>query len=127
MGSLPQPGTACSSRRPAPENLPGIGRASAARARGRSSSVWALWAGGGTVTARGKSERSGKLVALPLSLQSVGRGRDFGPLFVCLGHSDMSDPMDCSPPGSSVHGILQARTLEWIAIPFSRGSSRPRD
>ena len=37
------------------------------------------------------------------------------------------DPMNCSPPGSSVHGILQARTLEWVAIPFSRGSSPPRD
>ena len=36
-------------------------------------------------------------------------------------------PMDCGPPGSSVHGILQARTLEWVAISFSRGSSRPRD
>ena len=35
------------------------------------------------------------------------------------------DPMDCSPPGSSVHGILQARILEWVAIPFSRGSSHP--
>ena len=34
--------------------------------------------------------------------------------------------MDCSPPGSSVHGILQARILEWVAISFSRGSSRPR-
>ena len=33
------------------------------------------------------------------------------------------DPMDSSPPGSSVHGILQARILEWVAIPFSRGSS----
>ena len=33
--------------------------------------------------------------------------------------------MDCSPPGSSVHGILQARILEWIAIPFSKGSSWP--
>ena len=32
-----------------------------------------------------------------------------------------------APPGSSVHGILQARTLEWVAIPFSRGSSWPRD
>ena len=32
-----------------------------------------------------------------------------------------------SPPGSSVHGILQARILEWVAIPFSRGSSQPRD
>ena len=37
----------------------------------------------------------------------------------------LCDPMDCSPPGSSVHGILQARTLEWVAIFFSRGSSRP--
>ena len=37
------------------------------------------------------------------------------------------DPMDCSPPGSSVHGILQARILEWVAMPSSRGSSRPRD
>ena len=36
-------------------------------------------------------------------------------------------PMDCSPPGSSVHGILQARTLEWVAMPSSRGSSQPRD
>ena len=35
--------------------------------------------------------------------------------------------MDCSPPGSSVHGILQARILEWVAIPFSRGSSQPSD
>ena len=39
----------------------------------------------------------------------------------------LCDPVDCSPPGSSVHGICQARTLEWVAIPFSRGSSWPRD
>ena len=37
------------------------------------------------------------------------------------------DPMDCSPPGSSVHGVSQARILEWVAMPFSRGSSQPRD
>ena len=37
------------------------------------------------------------------------------------------DPMDCSPPGSSVHGISQARILEWVAISFSRGSSQIRD
>ena len=37
------------------------------------------------------------------------------------------DPVDCSPPGCSVHGTLQARILEWVAVPFSRGSSRPRD
>ena len=39
----------------------------------------------------------------------------------------LCDPTDCSSPGSSVHGILQARILEWVAIPFSRGSSQPRD
>ena len=39
----------------------------------------------------------------------------------------LCNPMDCSLPGSSVHVILQARIPEWVAIPFSRGSSRPRD
>ena len=39
----------------------------------------------------------------------------------------LCDPMDCNLPGSSVHGILQARILEWVAVPFSRGSSQPRD
>ena len=39
----------------------------------------------------------------------------------------LCDPMDCSPPGSSVHEIFQARILEWVAISFSRGSSQPRD
>ena len=39
----------------------------------------------------------------------------------------LCDPMDYSRPGSSVHGMLQARILEWLAIPFSRGSSWPRD
>ena len=39
----------------------------------------------------------------------------------------LCDPVHCSPPSSSVHGIFQARVLEWVAISFSRGSSRPRD
>ena len=39
----------------------------------------------------------------------------------------LCSPIDCSPPGPSVHGILQARILKWVAMPFSRGSSRPRD
>ena len=39
----------------------------------------------------------------------------------------LCDPMDCSLPGSSVHGIFQARILEWVAISFSRRSSIPRD
>ena len=39
----------------------------------------------------------------------------------------LCNPVDCSPPDSSVHRILQARILEWVAISFSRGSSQPRD
>ena len=39
----------------------------------------------------------------------------------------LCNPMDCGPPGSSVHGILHATILEWIAIPFSRGSSQSRN
>ena len=49
---------------------------------------------------------------------------------VCISHSIMSDslqPMDYGLPGSSVHEILQARILEWVAIPLSRGSSWPRN
>ena len=39
----------------------------------------------------------------------------------------LCDPVDCSLPGSSIHGILQARVLEWVTISLSRGSSQPRD
>ena len=41
-------------------------------------------------------------------------------VYVCVGVT-LCDPVDCNPPGSSLHGILQARILEWIAISFSRG------
>ena len=44
-----------------------------------------------------------------------------------LSHIWLCDPMDCIPPGSSVHGILQARVLGWVAISSSRGPSQPRD
>ena len=46
---------------------------------------------------------------------------------VVLNHVWLCDPMDCSLPDSSVHGIFQAIVLEWIAISFSRGSSQLRD
>ena len=39
----------------------------------------------------------------------------------------LCDPMDCSLPGSSVHGVFQAKILEWVVIPFFRGFSQPRD
>ena len=45
-------------------------------------------------------------------------------LQLCL---NICDPMDCSPPGSSVHGILQTRILKWVAMLSSRGSSQPND
>ena len=45
----------------------------------------------------------------------------------CFRRVRLCNPMDCSPRGSSVHGILPARILQWVAMPFSRGSSQPRD
>ena len=53
--------------------------------------------------------------------------------YVCVGAKSLElcltlcNPMDWSPPGSPVHGVLQARILEWVAVPSSRGSSWPRD
>ena len=57
------------------------------------------------------------VTALPFALRVLG----------CSVMSDSLWPMDCSPPGSSVHEISQARILEWVAISSSRGSSWPRD
>ena len=50
--------------------------------------------------------------------------RNMSVLQSCL---TVCDPMDCSPPDSPVHGILQARILEWVATPSCRGSSGPKD
>ena len=54
----------------------------------------------------------------------VGKKKNLLVAQLCL---TLFDPMDHSLPGSSIHGILQTRILEWVAIPFSRGSSRHRD
>ena len=54
-------------------------------------------------------------------------GRSCVKLLVTQSCPTLCDPMNCRPPGFSVHGILQVRTLEWVAVPFSRGSSQPRD
>ena len=48
-------------------------------------------------------------------------------MLVAQSYPTLQDPMDCCPPGSSFHGIFQARILEWVAISFSRGSSGPRN
>ena len=59
-----------------------------------------------------------------LTLQIITRDMHAQLLQSCL---TLCYSMDCSPPGSSVHGTLQVRILEWVAMPFSRGSSSPRD
>ena len=59
----------------------------------------------------------------------IDKDKDF-PVLVCVITQlcpTLCDPVDCSLPGSSVHGIFQARVLKWGAISFSRGSSQPRD
>ena len=48
-------------------------------------------------------------------------------MLVVQSYPNLCNPMDCSLPGSSVLGILQARILEWVAISYSRGPSQPRD
>ena len=48
-------------------------------------------------------------------------------VLVAQSYLTLCNLMDCSPPGSSVHGILEARILECVPIPFSRGHSQPRD
>ena len=72
-------------------------------------------------------EHSPSLGLMVLPLWSMECAQGFVVIvLVILSCLTLCNPMDYSPPGSSVHGILQARILEWIAIPFSRGSSWPR-
>ena len=79
-----------------------------------------LWTWGGRVEGLGgRQAGAGRLAALNHTCLVCMLNR-----FSCV---RLCDPIDCSPPASSVHGILQARILEWVAIPFSRGSSWSRD
>ena len=67
----------------------------------------------------------------PARLQSMDSENETGlsiaQLLLSQSCPTLCNPMDYSPPGSSVHGVLQARILEWVAMPSSRGSSQPRD
>ena len=78
-------------------------------------------------TCRVPEERWGKLFYLWLMFSFPGIICSLCVCSVAQSCLTLCDPVDCSPPGSSVHGILQARTLEWGAISSSRGSSRPRE
>ena len=65
-----------------------------------------------------------KLSSLQWGEESITRSAE---VLVAQLYLTLCDPTYCSPPGSSIYGISQARILEWVAIPFSRGSSSPRD
>ena len=65
-------------------------------------------------------------VFLHLHMMGRGEGRKLPSAFACV-RSQLFGTLDGSPPGSSACGILQPRILEWVAVSFSRGSSRPRD
>ena len=81
---------------------------------------------GGCTVAPGKSLKRKIFVeklSVPVSLVTEYKEK----VLVAQSCPTLCNPMDCFPPGSSVHGVLQARILEWAAIPFLRGSSRPRD
>ena len=68
-------------------------------------------------------------LAEPCGFSTISGAARLVGTFVLVAQSCLTlcDPMDCSTPGSSVHGILQASMLEWVAMPFPRGSSQPRD
>ena len=68
--------------------------------------------------------KENNIIYLGLCLSLYPYGHKMVVALLCL---TLSDSMDCSPPGSSVRGILQVRILEWVAIPLSRRSSWPRD
>ena len=79
-----------------------------------------------------KDNRGAALGQGPGSTEKDTHNKVFKPfielcVLVAQSYLTLCDPMDCSPPGSSVRGILQARILEWVAISFSRGSSQPGD
>ena len=71
----------------------------------------------------------GRIIQLNAEFQKIARRekKKWSESEVTQSCLTLCNPIGCSPPGSSVHGILQARVLEWVAIPFSRGSSWPRD
>ena len=79
---------------------------------------------------RGRESRIKGIQEETVRLYQGSREEEFDRLRAVLSCSVVSDSLwshDCSPPGSSVHGILQARVLEWVAMPSSRGSSQLRD
>ena len=77
------------------------------------------WSGPGIFTALAPRSFSGWGTKIPHAISKE--------VLVAQLSLTLCDPMDCSPPGSSIHEIFQARILQWVAISFSKGSSQPRD
>ena len=90
---------------------------------GQSSKLWSLMHKEQEPVGRGWGLQA--MLKVPLFVKLAPFSSDVFP-FKLVTQSCLCDPLDCSPPGSTVHGILQATILEWVAIPFSRGSSQPR-
>ena len=78
-------------------------------------------------SARGLSlvSNRGQGLLLPFGVAFFSKACGYAQVFQL--YLTLCDPMNCSLPGSSGHGILQARILEWVAISYSKGSSQPRD
>ena len=89
-------------------------------AEGPESQVCSIWWNCGQVSA--KKSYSGEYLSAQISIRTEISISEMKVLVTksCL---TLCDHVDCSPPGSSVHGILQAKILEWVAMPSSRGSS----
>ena len=87
---------------------------------------WSSWLNYGLWHLATPSPHPSELARLSTLLQKDGIERKWKKVKL-LSRVWLCEPMDCSLPGSSVHGIFQARVLEWVAISFSRGSSQPRD
>ena len=78
-----------------------------------------------TTSPQGKVRPYSKILLIVMFLYQKER-RPYVCVLVAQSCLTLCDPMDCSPQGSPLHGIRQSRILEWVAIPFSRGSSWPR-
>ena len=93
---------------------------------------WVAFPSPGDLPNPGIELRSPALQADSLLSEPPGKPRFVGAAAAAAAKSlqsclTMCNPMDCNPPGFSGHGILQARILEWVALPSSRGSSRLKD
>ena len=73
------------------------------------------------------AKRDGDVYVIGCAYSRVSDACVFSSVFVALSCPTLCDPVDCSPPGSSVHGISQARRLEWVAISSTRRSSTTRN